>query len=140
MIRRKCQSHSPGTPGRIVLRAEQTGLAVLYEPFGFDLALSYLYLLPIFRFTGHTGHQPLATTLPPLFTRHSPLPPTSRPTSGFRSCTDPPPLVTTCVTDPELRKNERGPIWPTKPSILIIHRTGRFLRTIPSVPPRSPPA
>jgi hypothetical protein len=95
-----------------------------------------------------TRHSPLPAAFPPtspsllLATGHYSLAPrptphvTGRPTSGGRSCADPPPLATFCSTDPELTKTERGPTWPTKPS-LYFSPTRRFRRTNHPIPRNS---
>jgi len=85
------------------------------------------YALPGTRETWLAPNVHLATVLPP----HAPR----SQTSGFRSCTDPPPLATAGKPTAELRKAEQGPISTSGPSISVCHRTRRFLRTNQFVAP-----
>ena len=52
---------------------------------------------------------------------YSPVP---RPTSGVRSCADPPPAGHLPDTDSRIAKDRMGPIWPSGPSILLCTEPG----------------
>ena len=93
----------------------------------FVLALFYHRQYHLFAFTGPTDYWPVFSCHWPLFSRHSPLPPKTLPRWLLPA------------TDSRIAKDRMGPIWPSGPSILVMHRNRRFLRRIQSVPPHSPP-
>jgi len=68
--------------------------------------------------------------------RYTPPP---HPTSGIRSCADPPSLATCLTPTTDLSKTERDPIATSGPTISVWHQTGRSLRKKQSVCPGSPP-
>ncbi len=86
----------------------------------------------------------LTTSHSPLAPRSTPHAPPSAGTSGVRSCADPPPLATLTPTA-ALPRDRTGPALDERPlstngrSILLCHRTGRFLRKNQTVLPHSPP-
>ena len=92
-----------------------------------------------------TLHAPRPTPHAPRPTPHASRPTAPRPTGGVRSCAGPSPagecLTPTAVTPTaELRKTERGPISRSGLSILLCHRTRRFLWKNQSFSPRSSPS